>query len=318
MPPPLYRVRLRLRAPLGTPLTSGTLFGHLCWAVLEREGDARLQRFLEDQNETPWVVSDGFPAGLLPRPLLSPALRTPMPTGASPSAVADAAAARKSQARRPWVKVEDFQAIRNGLNENALVPRLAIEPSSSSLADVRVAHNRIDRRTGTTPKEGGLFFVGEDWRFADEADGGLRDVYVRTPASADAVRNLFQSVGEMGYGRDATWGRGRFDVADVRRDAMLDSPTGNRWLSLSHGVITDGMRSPRYRLVTHFGKIGEGMARRGRRPWKRPILLARPGATFAAEGDEPFGILLRDVHEEDGSIRHDARHVAVRFTEALQ
>ena len=36
---PEHRVRLELTAPIGTPLASGTLFGHLCWAWRERHGE---------------------------------------------------------------------------------------------------------------------------------------------------------------------------------------------------------------------------------------------------------------------------------------
>lgn len=302
--PPLYRVRLRLDSPLGTPLTSGTLFGHLCWAVRERRDDAALTRWLNAQETEPWLVSDGFPAGLLPRPLVRPAPRR-APKGQN----ADDA---KKLARRPWLPLEAFQKLRGALSETSMAGNLVDGPSAPR--DHRMAHNSIDRQRGTTPEEGGLYFVDEDWSFCDE-NARDRDVWVRTTASVDEVKELFGFVGEAGYGRDATWGRGCFTVMAVEPVPDLDAHSGNRMLSLSHGVLTENMRDPRYRLFTHYGKLGPMMAAVEARIWKQPVLLARPGCTFTPEDAGPFGRLLADVHQKRKEVRHDARHVAIPYTE---
>ncbi|MBX6323968.1 MAG: hypothetical protein IRY94_19295, partial [Rhodospirillaceae bacterium] len=159
--PTLHRVRIRLETPLGTPLTSGTLFGHLCWAVREEHGEDALARWLAAQDAAPWIVSDGFPEGLLPRPLLPPA---PLP--ARPSA--EQADAAKEDKRKTWVRVADFLALRDRLSAQALAARACRAPweerkETAQHGTVRLAHNTIDRRRGTTPEEGGLYFVDEDW-----------------------------------------------------------------------------------------------------------------------------------------------------------
>jgi CRISPR-associated protein Csm4 len=304
--PPLLRVRIALRAPLGTPLASGTIFGHLCWAIRAGDGEDELVRWLAAQQEAPTLVSDGFPVGLLPRPLLAPARR-------SGDLAPDKAQEAKDRARRPWIKAEDFARLRGRLGPQELAAHLHDDPWRGEAGEARIAHNRIDRLTSTTPKEGGLFFVDEDWSFASCPE---RDIYVRSAMSVERVRSLFAGIGEDGYGRDATWGRGRFEVVSVMPSPALDAQAGNRWMSLSHGTVTQAMAEPRYRLATHFGKLGEAAARGGARPWKRPLLLARPGATFAAPGAGPFGTLLDGVHQDAAWVRHDARHVAIRFTEA--
>jgi CRISPR-associated protein Csm4 len=209
--------------------------------------------------------------------------------------------------------VQDFLALRDRMDAASLAARLAEDPWPGELEERRQAHNRIDRLTGTTPDAGGLFFVDEDWSFASVPG---RDIYVRSAMAEADLRDLFVQVGQDGFGRDATWGRGRFDVASVEPAPRLDGGTGNRWLSLSHGTIGPGMEAPRYRLATHYGKLGAAAARSGIRPWKRPVLLARPGATFAAAGSGPIGALLDGVHQDAAWVRHDARHVAIRFTEA--
>ena len=67
----LIRLTLELVAPLGTPLAGPTLFGQLCWLKREAEGEAALSRWLAEPNAL-WRVSDGFPHGFLPKPLVRP------------------------------------------------------------------------------------------------------------------------------------------------------------------------------------------------------------------------------------------------------
>jgi CRISPR-associated protein Csm4 len=303
----LHRVHITLSAPLGTPLTSGTLFGHLCWAVRERDGGAGLRRWLEGQVTAPWLVSDGFPAGHLPRPLLQPGRRRP------PQDVR-AADAAKRQTRLPWIAVADFMKLRDRLSEDVLISKLKCAPWQGEFEEWRLAHNLIDRRRGTTPDEGGLYFVDEDWSYVHPA-GKDRDIYVRTSAGAEEIGDLFRRVGEKGYGRDATWGRGRFSVLEVVREDRLDAARGPRCLSLSHGVRSRNMLEPRYKLAPHYGKVGAELAHSGASPFKYPILLTRPGATFRPADDGPYGELLAGIHPTRSEIRHCARHLVLAYAE---
>jgi CRISPR-associated protein Csm4 len=129
------------------------------------------------------------------------------------------------------------------------------------------------------------------------------------------VERLFGHVGESGFGRDASLGRGRFSVR-VEGASALDGGRGRRRLSLSHGTITPNMGSPRYRLFTHYGKVGPEMNAEIGRPWKRPLLLTRPGLTFDALDEGPFGAWLDGVHQDRPEIGHNAFHVVLAFEEA--
>jgi CRISPR-associated protein Csm4 len=71
---PTYRITLSLKSPLGTELVSGTLWGHLAWAVRYLEGDTALGVWLEEQENHPWLLSSQMPVDMLPRPLLKPRL----------------------------------------------------------------------------------------------------------------------------------------------------------------------------------------------------------------------------------------------------
>jgi CRISPR-associated protein Csm4 len=317
---PLHRIRLALEGPLGTPLTSGTIFGHLCWAVLRRDGETALVAWLRALREgvARFLLSDAFPADLLPRPLLPPHRQ--------PEASLTQQAEAKTRAKYGWIKQAAFLQHRRAMSPARLHDLLADwRPSSAVHPHDRIdrcvhAHNVIDRLTGTTPETAGLWFVEDDWSFAAAPE---RDLYVDTDLPSAEVEALLSEVGQHGYGRDATYGRGCFRVLEARPDTELLAHAGNRMMSLSHGCLTEAMKEPRYERFTHFGKVGIELAMTGARPFKRPVLLIKPGATFRPEGPGPFGALLggpdeppeRRIHQDRAEVVHHAWHLAIPYTE---
>lgn len=305
-----YRVRLALQGPLGTPLHSGTLFGHLCWAWRELKGEVSLTGWLDELPGKPFLISDGFPAGWLPRPLLEPGPADPLPE--DPGKRREFLEVMKARKRARWIRVEDFLRVRSSLSAHALA---GLPANAPGLSEVSVPHNRIDRRTGQTLEEGGLFYLGERW---PTEDCRLFDVYAGTNLDARCLHELFEHVGQTGYGRDATWGRGRFCVSAIEDPSELFAFGGTRRMSLSHGSLTGNMLEARYRVEPHLGRLGNLLAR-SEKPFKYPLLLLQPGATFRPDGDGPFGELLDNVHPSppDGlRIRHNAWHLTVSYREA--
>lgn len=318
--PTTYRVRLRLASPLATPLHSGTLFGNLCWAWRLLHGEADLARWLTSLPEDPFLLSDGFPADQLPKPLLKPAA----PRRLSPESSERHKEVRKLQ----FIPKELFLALRQRLAQEELDSRLEEilrrrdeEKTHSTPAErlkagaetvVRIPHNRIHRITGRTPDAGGLFFVEELWT---SGLASYRDVYVQTTLRQERLLELFQTVGRWGYGRDATWGRGRFDdPIEIEPDASgLFEDGFPRLMSLSHGSLSANMRNPRYRLEPLLGRVG-GALSASSSPFKHPLVLARPGATFDAAAG-PFGGLLLNVHPSMPWIRQNAWHLTIGFQE---
>jgi len=308
-----YRVTLTLTRPLGTPIVSGTLWGHLAWAVRYLDGEAAVGEWLESQAASPWLLSSAMPAGFLPRPMLRSARRSFANTDLK------VLEARKRRRKLAWIPEVRFNALRDQSSEPALDAGLADGQSvaAGSPQRLRVAHNTIDRCTSTTPDHGGLYFK-ED-QFPTDASRHLT-VFIQAPeADRDQIERLLAFVGENGYGRDASTGRGAFEVA-LSEEKSLFGVQGTRAMSLSHGVITEAMRSPRYKLHVHFGKLGGTRVNDEAGAFKYPILMACPGATFVAGGDEPFGAMLggpdQPLHRRLTDVLHHAFHLPLWFTEA--
>ena len=306
-----FRLRLDPLSAFGTPPTSGTLFGHLCWAKRGRDGGAALRAWLRRLPAEPVALSDLLPADHLPKPLLAPAS----------GAAADAKAVKK----RRFILLDAWRGLRTGATAAALQKGLRdargdVAPDPPFLHRARSPHNRLDRQTGRTPEAGGggLWFADEYW-----PEPRLADLYLRSALPAREMEALIAAVGETGFGRDASTGRGRFRLEGSEAVAWLDEaprPAGERrMLSLSQGVVSANMRDARWRRFVLFGKLGREMIAEGRRPWKLPLVLAEAGCTFAPADAGPFGAWVTGLHQDDDPadpIGHNGFHLALPYTEA--
>jgi CRISPR-associated protein Csm4 len=318
--PAAYRIRFRLASPLATRLHSGTLFGNLCWAWRYLHGEASLAKWLCSLPEDPFLISDGFPKDMLPRPLLRPSPKRP-------GTLAEVTAQKRLK-KQSLIPRKMFEQLRRAMSELALLHALmsywdeqkqqqeCMTPYEREKAGTarweRTAHNRIHRLTGRTPEEGGLFFTEELWT---TGQAQYHDVYVQTSLPVNELEQLFSQVARWGYGKDATWGRGRFDGIEIyREDGGLFDGALPRAMSLSHGSLTPNMLpNARYQLETHYGRLG-GVYACSSSPFKFPLLLLTPGATFDA-GPGPFGEILTGVHPTMPAVRHNAWHLTVTFRE---
>ena len=299
----LHRLALSLESPLGTALVGPTLFGLVCLTLRDLEGDAFLEHWL-GVPENIWRISDGFPAGLLPKPLVRP--RALPPEGL------DSIKLRK---RRPWIRRETWLKHREAWSEQILSDDdFMLDPACPR----KLAHNAVDRHGRGTLESGGLYYLEEDWRFA--GGNGNIDLYVKSHESPERIRSLIEAVGQRGYGRDASTGRGRFSVTEVVLDSELADLSGaTRGMSLSRGVLTPStMRDAYWRIEPHFGRVGPELTLLGVSPFKRPVLLTMPGTTFRFDGNETLGRWVRDVHPDRPEIGLNGFHLAIPFSEADQ
>jgi CRISPR-associated protein Csm4 len=310
-----WRLTLAPRSPLATPLQSDTLFGHLCWAIRYTEGEAALREFLEESEKRVFVLSDGFPGGFLPRPLCLPLTMAQQEAWVGrhfPQDEMQGYRKLKEVRKARFIPDEVFLSRRHQLSEEGLCDALLAAAGTQPTArDFRQAHNRIDRTTERTPDVGGLYFTE-----ATAYDGKYRyAVYVATDfIESTTLGGLFRWMGNNGYGKDASIGRGQFELLDMADAGPLFGWGGNRRLSLSRGVITAEMREPLYRLFTKHGRLGGDRVNDTSGPFKYPIILTEPGATFAS--DDPFpGGLIRNVHPHLTDVVHMARHLTIPFAE---
>lgn len=271
----LHRATLALRTPLATPLAGDTLFGQLCWALREAAGEAELVRRLQGYSEgSPWlVVSDGFPAGHLPKPTLPQHFAAPV----------DDPTKRKKLKSQRWVPLEQAGARLSTLLASAVDDETAYGVAPRHAVQ---AHNTLDRRSGSTGKGAfAPYTVPQTFHGA----GQQVDLYLVLDerSTADEAGQLLAAVGSSGFGRDASVGLGKFTVAGVAPIALPAADRANAFWTLGP-CAPQGQRfaadTSYWRVLTRFGRHGNALAIAGK-PFKTPVLLAAAGAVLTPAED---------------------------------
>jgi len=284
-----FRVTIRLKSPTGTPWQADTVFGHLCWALAHRDGEAALRQFLLPfrEGKPTFLLSDGFPAGFMPRPLT---LKLPD----------DYTLERFQENRRlrklSLVPEQEFQrAVQGGKLEKPIQEQTKIVIRA-------VLKNQTSRLTGTTGEEGNLFGFREYWTPEVVIYGKVMET------SVELVRGLFQELLKSGYGKRKAVGYGAIDSVDFSRfEGFPVAAPVNGFVSLSAFIPAE--HDPiqgRWRLRFKYGRLGEEFALDGN-PFKKPLVMLEPGSVFYdAPVKEFYGQMLEGVSAAHPEVVHYA------------
>ncbi len=261
-----YCLGIELLSATGTPWQSDTVLGHLAWCVALKEGESGVRRFLEPfiKREPPFVISDGFPEGLLPRPLF-PAEKQRERMTAEESATA------KKLRKAQFVGPESFARLTRGENHVA-------DAVQSPWRPFKMIHAVIDRTTFSTEGAGNIFPTVSE---ALSEDNPRLSIYIRSrDGHLEQVARLFRDLASMGYGRDKSTGSGEFRVAGLSEwDMFSDFEGADGFVSLSSWVpAADDPTSGFWKLNVKRGKLGDGAG--SGNPFKKPLIQFAPGSAF--------------------------------------
>ena len=281
-----YRLRITTAAPSASPWQADTLWGHLCWLLAGRRGEAALGDFLAAYQigEPPLVLSDGFPAGRLPRPLLPP----PAPTARTKQAGIEAARAGKANAGA-LLPFAAFEALRRGESVDSEAQVAAF----TSERRVATFHNQVNRNTGTAggdDEESGELFTIEAIHLP------VVDFYLRIEADfLPLLRELLADLQIEGYGKRRSVGYGALAGWELEPfDGFGDVAEPNAFVTLSRFVPAgDDPTDGRWRTAVKFGKVG-GVTDH---PFKRPLVMLTAGSWFRVAGAprEWYGRIVPDI-----------------------
>ncbi|HXH02919.1 MAG TPA: CRISPR-associated protein Csm7 [Candidatus Competibacteraceae bacterium] len=275
------RARITPLSAFGTLPKGDTLFGQLCWSARNHFGEDRLRKLLEGYTEgDPFaVVSDAFPAGHLPRPALP-----------GHWFAALAGADRKEAKKRLWLPEERLgEPVESWLQH---CRKAGDVPGGAALTRPQ-PHNAIDRRTGTTGEGFAPYAMTRHWY--EYTDSARLDIYIvldEARLAQDELEHLLTGIGEIGFGRDASIGLGKFRVESLGKASLSPQVGADAWLTLApcapQGLDLDAERSF-YQVFTRFGRHGDVAVHRGN-PFKTPVLLAQTAAVLVPKQyqERPF------------------------------
>lgn len=153
--------------------------------------------------------------------------------------------------------------------------------SETDVTRAAVAHNTIRRDTMTTGTDQFAPFQKEASFYEPNSVLDIHIVLDEKRLSQEELLTIMRVLGQVGFGADASAGLGKFEVLSVDEDPTADTPC-RRYVALSACTPQGtGLRaeSSFFRSQTYFGRHGAERVY-GPSPFKRPILMAAPGAVF--------------------------------------
>lgn len=264
----LYRIDIAPTGSFYTLIKGDMLFGALCWAVVERFGERRLTDLLDGYADgKPFaVVSDAFPAGFLPKPVLPFPYFKKAGTTEQPDAKE-----RKKFKKREWLPAEKIS-----LPTNEMADWLQEQPFVKKTLKTS---NRIDPLTNHA--SGGAYsaFAMEQFYY-----GGMLNVYAvidESKISPSEMRAAFEHVGRTGFGKKATAGGGKFTVSEMTPVAF-ENKNATALMTLAPCVPAENEFDADYsfyKVFVRFGRHGNKAAA-SENPFKNPVITVDAGAVL--------------------------------------
>lgn len=304
-----YLITLRVPSGFITPWHADTIFGHLCWTAERNDG---FQHFssasdlidLYRHDEPPFILSDGFPAGLLPAPVTLKNLYSRTEDDKIDLKKYDL---MKRAKKAEYITKDEFLSFLKGE-----APELSDVGSTKGFISSTVLHNTISRFTNTTGNQGGLYETEEKY-----APNSEIQIYIKIKNGfEDDVRLLFEMLAQSSYGAKKSIGKGALSIKSFEPYDTFDEICANAKISgfvtLSHFVpAVDNPVNGAYKTMIKYGKLGEEKTFCGQ-PFKKPLIMLQPGSVFYTDSIRPYyGTMLGNISEADSSVVQYAYAFAV-------
>ncbi len=265
----LYQLDIAPTGGFYTPIKGDTLFGMFCWAAAEKFGENRLTKLLDGYADNrPYIVlSDAFPKGHLPKPVL------PFPYYKKEGQKDDDfnAKDRKKFKRREWLPADKVFLPTNQM--------------AASFAEVSFMKKTLKTANSVNPEtnhaSGGKYSAYLTDQFYYQSVLTVYAVIDEPRISADEVKSLFEQIGLTGYGKKASSGGGKFSVREMKR-VSFDNPDYTALMTLAPCVPAIGefdADKSFYKVFIRFGRHGNTAALSGN-PFKLPVLTMDTGAVL--------------------------------------
>lgn len=289
----VYRYKIKPLSAFSTPMRSDTLYGQLLCAAAELDGtdgvEALIQHFTD--KHPPFVLSSVFPAGKLPVPVLSGIKRSTFKKIAKGN-MFDELSQQKKFRKKSHIPVSDWNDVAGQLSSLKLFQhhrnKKPVTETEVNAKSSRTMHNSIDRNSNRVI-EGGLY--SSEARYFD-TDYSY-DLYVKT-ADCKSFERLFDHVATVGFGADASTGKGQFSFSvDESFDGAMFNHQGNAEMNLSVCMAEETDQfSGTWNLFTKLGKVWNGFGETN--PFKKPFIAFTEGSVFTHIPDSDF--VLRNIH----------------------
>jgi CRISPR-associated protein Csm4 len=264
------KISINFESPVGSELQSDTIFGQFAWEFRYIYTEEKLKEVLADFSDKPFIVfSDGFEKDAIPMPFVKPE----NPKKIKEKFGNDYYLRMKEIKKARYIKIGDW--LNGKVNLFSLERFIVNKPAYKSSLNIKNSVNRISNTT-----EQGLYSTVEKFFQSDV------DIYIKyddEKIKKEQIEEVFKSIGQFGFGRDKSVGKGRFRVIGLYENPeILENKKGRQtFISLSSGVPCDDCSVLFGKTFTKFGKHGGDLIFGN--PFKNPAVLFKSGSVFKAK-----------------------------------
>jgi len=255
----LYRFDIKIKSAFATIPKGDTFFGQFCWQIVQNFGSEKLDKLLSDYKTKPFaIISDILPQNSIKKPPISNSLFD----------------IEFDPTKRKEIKAKNIiiidELINNGYRYNKeFIQNHTHKGSSFKYEESIIVRNSINRLTSTTDKG---FDPFSNFRFDIEIKDATFYLLLDDRVTLDEAKLLLEQIGKIGLGKDATIGRGKFNIINISETSFETTDT-DALITLSPSILSDqGFSDAWYDTFTRFGRHGNHLAHS--LVWKNPILLA--------------------------------------------
>ena len=306
-----YELVIKPMSSFLTSMQSDIIFGHIIWAASELDGEDKASDILNQvrQKNPPFIISNGFPEGMLPK--INNIKNSKVFEEVSKHHDMTSKTEKiklmkfmKKQKKKAFVTKKEFEILRTSpiTTTFTMDTEQAEEHTSHAVSQYNVKNtiNRLDSSTVFTDSSGrefsGLYGMTEIFY------KGNLSIYIklRNDFDKDELLKYLKYIELTGYGKKKSSGKGRFEIISFEPaiwiDSEIDNPNGFVTLSNYVPEQNDYTQIVFADISTKRGKLSGGYATE-ENIFKKPIVHYLPGAVF--ESDNPGeikGKALDNIH----------------------
>jgi CRISPR-associated protein Csm4 len=142
-------------------------------------------------------------------------------------------------------------------------------------------HNKINRLTHTTGEGFAPYGEEREWYFPF-LELSIFVLFDEEVVEIEQILTAFERMGQMGFGRDASSGMGRFVMAEEQELSMPDISNAHALYTLSPCVLEKEYKRVYFQSFVRFGRHGSFLAT-SKNPFKNPVLMLDEGAVLLSE-----------------------------------
>ncbi len=260
------RIKIKPTSAFATKPVSDTFFGQICY-TLSLMG-TELDEILFNYDTDPFlVVSDFFPLGY--------AFNPSYPIVPEETLNIAKLANRKKDKDKNRILIETVIGKGKVLDEDLSEPKWKVISED-------ITHVYINRLTGTTSEGNFTPYNLVDYSYSSlDATDFTFDIYIYVKDEyKEVVIKAIKMVGEIGYGKKSTIGKGHFVIDDIK-SVKIDTTGKNSLFTLGQCVISNLKNVADNVYYTPKAKFGKhGVITANGIPFKNPYVLAEQGMTL--------------------------------------